>query len=313
MSVYTSIDKPQLEAFLLDYPVEKLIEFKGIEAGITNSNFFVTTQNREYVLTIVEHETASDVEWFMQLLGFLHQSHIPCAEPIIANTNQYTQILADKPATLVAKLIGHEKVSVHADDCYEIGSVLAKLHVSCKDYPSQRSDSRGQPWHQQTTDKVSSRLSKEDKRLLTSKMNEGYIDKLNTLPGSVIHADLFRDNVLFDKGRISGIIDFYYACSDCMLYDLAIVFNDWCRCDDKTIDTLRARALFNGYEKIRTLQSTEKAAWPQAVQRAALRFWLSRLHDWHFPIDGLLTSAHDPAPLKSILNERTPAIGDLTT
>jgi len=299
--------------FLANYPVDKLIEFTGIEAGITNSNFFVTTQTSQYVLTIVEHESAEDVEWFMQLLGFLHKSHIPCAEPIAANTDRYTQVLAGKPATLVEKLSGDEKVNVHADDCYEIGSVLAQLHVSCKNYPSKRLDSRGQPWHQQTADKVSSRLSKEDEQLLTSKMNESFIEKLSTLPSSVIHADLFRDNVLFDNGKISGIIDFYYACNDCMLYDLAIVFNDWCRCDDKTIDTLRARALFNGYEKVRPLQITEKAAWPQAVQRAALRFWLSRLHDWHFPIDGLLTSAHDPAPLKSILNERTPEFGDLTT
>jgi len=266
MSVYTSIDKPQLEMFLANYPVDKLIEFTGIEAGITNSNFFVTTQTSQYVLTIVEHESAEDVEWFMQLLGFLHKSHIPCAEPIAANTDRYTQVLAGKPATLVEKLSGDEKVNVHADDCYEIGSVLAQLHVSCKNYPSKRLDSRGQPWHQQTADKVSSRLSKEDEQLLTSKMNESFIEKLSTLPSSVIHADLFRDNVLFDNGKISGIIDFYYACNDC-----------------------------------------------KAVQRAALRFWLSRLHDWHFPIDGLLTSAHDPAPLKSILNERTPEFGDLTT
>jgi len=313
MSVYTSIDKPQLEAFLSDYPVDKLVNFTGIEAGITNSNFFVTTKSREYVLTIVEHESAEDVEWFMQLLGFLHKSHIPCAEPVFANTSRYTQFLADKPATLVAKLSGREKIEVSADDCFEIGSVLAQLHVSCKAYPSQRSDSRGQLWHQQTTDKVCPRLSKEDKNLLTSKMNDCYIEKLSTLPSSVIHADLFRDNVLFDNEKISGIIDFYYACSDCMLYDLAIVFNDWCREEDKSIDTHRARALFSGYEKIRTLQNSEKSAWPQAVQRAALRFWLSRLHDWHFPIDGLLTSAHDPAPLKSILNERTPAFIDLAT
>jgi len=313
MSVFTSVDTSQLNDFLKNYPAGELQSFTGIEAGITNSNFFVDTDSARYVLTIVEHENHADVEWFMQLLAYLHQCRIPCAQPVKSLAGDYTNSLANKPATLVECLQGKEKTTVDELDCEAVGKVLASFHISCRDYPSHRQDSRGAAWRTETAEKVHSKLSLENKRLLDKQMQCNHTALCETLPASVIHADLFRDNVLFHNNAISGIIDFYYACSGCMLYDLAITFNDWCRDDSTNIVISKARALISGYESIRPLEASEQAAWPEIVSCAALRFWLSRLHDLHFPPDALMTFTKDPAPLEAVLREPACQYVDITS
>jgi len=289
MSVFTSIDMQQLTAFLEDYSVGKPASFTGIQAGITNSNFFIDTETGRYVLTIVEHESFADVEWFMQLLAYLYQNEIPCAMPLQANGGNYTNSLAEKPATVVQCLQGADKTVVNSDDCHAIGRVLAGFHKSCQNYHLSRMDSRGAEWRLATANKVRDKLAADEVELLDEHMQADYAKILAALPQSVIHADLFRDNVLFDGKNISGIIDFYYACSGCMLYDLAITFNDWCRDDSSAIDRTLASAMLTGYESVRPLQPQEHTAWPAAVCCAGLRFWLSRLHDLHFPPDALMT------------------------
>ncbi len=319
MSVFTKINSQQLEAFLKSYPVGTLSGFTGIEAGITNSNFFVDTDTGRYVLTIVEHEHHDDVEWFMQLLAYLHSNNIPCALPVKAN-NSYTSTLAEKPATLVECLQGAEKVIVNPDDCHAIGQVMAQFHTSCEDYKTTRQDSRGAEWRAQIAEKVDGKISDKERRLLNELMQASSSASLDALPASVIHADLFRDNVLFYENsnhagaaRISGIIDFYYACNGCMLYDLAITFNDWCRDENGTIERENAKALLQGYESVRPLQAAEQHAWPDAVRCAALRFWLSRLHDLHYPPEALMTYTKDPAPYEKILTESPPNYIDTTS
>ena len=312
MSVFTSIDMQQLNNFLESYPVGAAESFTGIEAGITNSNFFIDTHTGRYVLTIVENETHKDVEWFMQLLAYLYTEKIPCAKPVQAANGSYTNPLADKPATVVQCLRGADKLDVTADDCYAIGQVLAGFHKSCQNYPHTRDDSRGAAWRQQTATKIRSKLDPQDLKLLDQQMNSSYSKTLELLPQSVIHADLFRDNVLFSESGISGIIDFYYACTGCMLYDLAITFNDWCRDDSTRIERNSAKALLKGYESVRPLESGEKESWPEAVRCAALRFWLSRLLDLHYPPDALMTYTKDPTPLRKILAEEPSSFVDLT-
>ena len=316
MSVFTSIDMPQLTAFLKNYSVGAPSGFTGIEAGITNSNFFIDTETGRYVLTIVEHESFTDVEWFMQLLAYLHQNGIPCAAPLPANNGSYTKPLANKPATVVQCLQGADKNHVNGNDCYALGKVLAGLHKSCQNYSTSnqsRNDTRGAGWRTTTAEKVRIKLNADKAALLDKHMNADYARRLAQLPTSVIHADLFKDNVLFNGANISGIIDFYYACTGCMLYDLAITFNDWCRDDETNIDQDLARALLRGYESVRPLESSEYECWPTAVRCAALRFWLSRLHDLHFPPDGLLTYTKDPSPLEKILSFDVPDFVDLTS
>ena len=313
MSVFTAIDLKQLNNFLTSYPVGAANSFTGIEAGITNSNFFIDTKTDRYVLTIVENEGHEDVEWFMQLLAYLHQNKIPCAKPMQASTGSYTSTLADKPATVVQCLKGADKLQVTADDCYAIGQVQASFHTSCQNYPHTRNDSRGAVWRQQTANKVRDKLDPQDLKLLDQQMSSDCWNVLEQLPQSVIHADLFRDNVLFNEDNISGIIDFYYACTGCMLYDLAITFNDWCRDASSRIDRTRAKALLTGYGSIRPLQPEEQTSWPEAIRCAALRFWLSRLVDLHYPPDALMTYTKDPTPLRNILVEEPCKFVDLTS
>ena len=303
MSVFTTVNSTQLESFLENYSIGALISFNGIAAGVTNSNFFVDTNTGRYILTIVEHENATDVEWFMQLLAFLHKNNIPCAMPFLSANNNYTQTLAGKPATLVECLNGADKTVVNTSDCHALGTLIAQLHKVCRDYPHHRADTRGGQWRLTTARQVESFLTPEEKSLLDDTMNAVAKASLNNLPKSVIHADLFRDNVLFESNElstVSGIIDFYYACNGCMLYDLAIVFNDWCRVDT-VVDRAKAHALLAGYQSVRPLSAAEQHAWPQAIQCAALRFWLSRLQDLHFPPQGAITNTLDPAAFQQIL------------
>lgn len=313
MSVFTSIDMPQLAAFLKNYSVGEPSAFTGIEAGITNSNFFIDTETGRYVLTIVENESFTDVEWFMQLLAYLHQNAIPCAAPMQANNGSYTKPLAMKPATIVQCLQGSDKTKVSSSDCNALGKVLASFHKSCQNYTLKRKDSRGPEWRTATAEKVRGKLNIEAQALLDKHMQADYAATLSSLPGSVIHADLFKDNVLFDGDDISGIIDFYYACNGCMLYDLAITFNDWCRDETTQINLDLARALISGYHSVRPLEPAEFTHWPEAMYCAALRFWLSRLSDLHFPPDAVTTYTKDPAPLQKILSSPPPDIVDLTS
>lgn len=300
MSVYTSITHEELVAFIAQYPAGVLQSFCGIQAGITNTNYFVDTTSGRYVLTIVEHETAEDVEWFMQLLSFLNSANIPCAEPLLATCGQYTSTLCGKPATLVKRLEGKEKTTVSADDCYAVGTTLAQMHLACRDYQPQRHDSRGRDWRETTATQVMPKLTDDQQLLLSAAMSS---DHLAALPRSVIHADLFRDNVLFENGRIGGIIDFYYACDGCMLYDLAIVYNDWCRDESARVIDSNATALLAGYQSLRAFEPAESRVWPDAIKTAALRFWLSRLQDMHFPMEGSMTFIKDPTAFQRILEQ----------
>ena len=304
MSVYTSIDQDELEAFLSQYPAGRLSAYCGIQSGITNTNYFVDTDTGRYVLTIVEHETEQDVEWFMQLLSYLDSAHLPCAEPLLANagpnSGKYTATLCGKPATLVRCLAGKEKSEVNSNDCTLVGETLAKMHIACRDYQPLRTDSRGPLWRQQTAQQVIPKLNAEQCSMLQDAMAT---PGLEHLPRSIIHADLFRDNVLFEGDHIGGIIDFYYACDGCMLYDLAIVYNDWCRDESGEVIDSHAEALLNSYQSLRPFEAAEQQAWTDAIKIAALRFWLSRLQDKHFPQQGSLTFIKDPDAYLKILKQ----------
>lgn len=301
MSVFTTISNSQLEPFLRHYNVGALKSFTGISAGITNTNYFVDTSTGRYVLTIVEHESADDVEWFMQLLGFLYHADIPCAEPLKADNNQYTGNLAGKPATLVNFLNGSDKTEVTAADCRTLGKQIARMHLACRNYTPHRADSRGPQWHASTAYQVQEHLTPQQRSLLSRELTLQSHGLLHTLPRSVIHADFFKDNVLFNGDSISGIIDVYYACDGCMLYDIAIAYNDWCREADGSIEHNRASALLEGYQSVRPWHHCEHHAWTTAIRAAALRFWLSRLQDMHFPPNGAITHTKDPAMFQTIL------------
>ena len=309
MSVFTPVSIAQLKTWLQNYAIGELVDLKGISAGITNTNYFVTTTKAKYVLTIFEQNSMAELPYFIDLMSHLAEHGIACPRPISDKNGHCLHLLNDKPATLVSCLAGQDVEAPTITHCSEVGSVLAKMHLAGQSfeakYPQHKSyNQRGLDWRISTAQKVMPHLPADEQQLLQQTMDYQTLFNTSKLPKGVIHADLFRDNVLFDNNKLGGIIDFYYACHDVLAYDLAIAANDWCVHADGSLDTLRLNAMLNAYQAVRPLNKAEKNAWTGLLRIAALRFWLSRLHDQIFPHEGELTHAKDPNHFKKILQLR---------
>jgi homoserine kinase type II len=308
MSVYTSLTNQELSEFLLAYDIGELVDFQGISEGIENTNYFVTTRlngnPQRFVLTIFESLDFDELPYFLELTAFLAEHGLPCAHPIADKDGHYLLKFKRKPIALVQRLSGKGIQRPDPDQCRQIGQVLAKLHLEGRQFPAHRKNPRGPEWAQDSADRIEHLLSAEDRSLLGSELEfQANIDT-GRLPGGVIHADLFRDNALYVEGKLTGIIDFYYACDGNYLYDLAVTVNDWCSRPDGSLDTHLTQALIDGYKSCRTLTQTELAFWSTMLRAGALRFWLSRLIDLHFPRPGDLTHTHDPLVFRNILKDR---------
>ncbi len=304
MSVFTSIDRLELEAFLQDYALGGLRGFEGIPSGIENTNYFVSTDSGEYVLTLFEKLPAKELPFFLDLTAFLADRQIPCPRPIRRRAGPYLAHLKGKPAALVQRLYGRSLEHPAVGDCAAVGRVLAQLHVAGAGFPKQRENDHGLSWRKKTAHALTGRLPAEDDELL---QNELYFQDSYGFPGlprGLIHADLFRDNVLFEDGALRGIIDFYYACTDTLLFDVAVTVNDWCSGAGGELDETRARGLLRAYHAVRPLSAEERGAWAIMLRAAAARFWLSRLYDLHFPRAGEITHSKDPEVFKRILLHR---------
>ncbi len=235
---------------------------------------------------------------------------MPCAQPIADHDNRTLGQLNGKPAAIVTRLPGSARTVVTANDCAQIGAVLAELHLAGQSYGARMDNPRGLGWWQAVMPEILPFLDADDAALLQSEIRFQTQADGDELPRGVIHADLFRDNVLFDNGRVGGVIDFYFACTDRLLYDLAITVNDWCTDADGTLDAPRTRALVAAYAGVRPLTDAERAAWPAMLCAGALRFWVSRLYDFHLPRPGELTHAHDPGRFRRILQAHVNARED---
>lgn len=308
MSVFTCVDRPGLEAFLRHYHLGSLLAFEGIPSGVENTNYFVTTSTGEYVLTVFETVGREDIPFFLRLTAFLAEHGLPCAHPVADRDNRYMGELCGKPAALVGRLPGRSVEVPAPEHCAQVGEVLAELHAVGADFPHRRENARGPAWRARVAGAVAGLMPAQDSELLADELAYQSPDNaggpLAGLPAGVIHADLFTDNVLFREDRLCGLIDFYYACNDTYLYDLAITVNDWCSLADGSLDTARAGAMVHAYHARRPLLDAEGAAWCAALRAAALRFWLSRLHDKLFPRDGEVVQVKDPDVLKHILLAR---------
>ena len=301
MSVYTRIGRAELESFLSNYQAGQLCDYEGIKSGIENTNYFVNTSAGKFVLTIFEHHTKEELPFFLDLTAFLSEHDIPCAHPKADKSGAYLGELKGKPAALVARLAGKSLEQPRTLHCQSVGQVLAKLHNVGQQFPQARDNPRGPHWWHETAKKLEGHISAADQELLD---NELYFQKqfrFSHLPRGIIHADLFRDNVLFAGDGLGGLIDFYYACTDVLLFDLAITVNDWCVNKELSLDAKLTSAMTNAYMQTRPLGQDEIEAWPVMLRAAALRFWLSRLHDKHFPRPGEMTHTHDPDVLKHVL------------
>lgn len=312
MSVYTRIEPHELEEFLRTYAVGGLVEFSGISAGIENTNYFVTTTQGNYVLTLFEALSEQELPYFLDLMAFLAEHGVPSAHPVADKQQRYLRTLNGKPAALVQRLSGANVLHPTSAQCQAIGAALGHMHTAGMSFDGQRANERGASWRQITAQKILPCLAQDDAELLAAEMRFQAQVKMDDLPCGVIHADLFRDNALFVGDTLTGIIDFYYACNDVLLYDLAVTVNDWCNRPDGHLDNANLRTLLSAYQKQRTFHSCEHTVWPAMLRAAALRFWLSRLQDMHFPRKGEMTHIKDPDVFKRILLHRqTPDVEDL--
>ena len=301
MSVFTTVSADELSQWLKAYPLGTLLELKGIASGITNTNYFVTTTTGRYVLTLFEEHSAEELPYFLNLMTHLAERGVPCPHPVKRNDGLQLDELNGKPAALVSCLAGRDIKTPDEIHCAEVGRVLANMHVAGKSFTDTGHDTRDTQWRLATAEKVIGLLSADDQAILNSTMQRQADLNMVALPQGVIHADLFRDNVLFDGNKIGGLIDFYYACRGAFLYDLAIAVNDWCVNADGALDKPRVMAMLHAYHAVRPLTEQEKAVWTDMLPIAALRFWLSRLKDKHFPHAGELTHAKDPQHFQKIL------------
>jgi homoserine kinase type II len=279
MSVFTPITQAQLDEFLLRYSLGHSIGFEGIEAGTDNSNFFISTTRGEYVLTLFENLTEREVSFLLKLVDHLRSANCKVAESMHDKADNALQILADKPALLFKKLEGHHIAQPTQHHCSQMGRAMAEMHLAGQDLSMQQHNPFGLDWLLAHRD-YRQWMALKDYDLFNRSMDQ--LEQLTHmgLPVGIIHADLFHDNALFHDGRLTGVIDWSFACTDYLLLDLAIMINDWCRqglgFDQSLID-----AMINGYHDKRPLSQVERQALPLMRQLAACRFWLSRMLTWN--------------------------------
>ncbi|MEN9657400.1 MAG: hypothetical protein RL571_865 [Pseudomonadota bacterium] len=302
MSVFTTVTVEDLGPFLKRYSIGSLLELKGIAAGITNTNYFVTTTHGRYVLTLFETLAADELPFYVNLMAHLAHHGIAVAAPIANLEDQYVDELNGRPTLLVQCVPGTVVDEPSALQCAEVGEMLAQMHLAARSYHGQMPNPRGPKWWNTIAPELFELMGTNEAEQLRAELALQAEHRFDHLPQGVIHADLFRDNVLLNGDHVGGFIDFYYACNDVLAYDLAITLNDWCVTESGDIDPLRAKALLHGYQAVRPLSLDEIAAWPVLLRAAALRFWVSRLYDFYKPAAGEITYAKDPGHFQRVIS-----------
>jgi len=310
MSVFTPVTPEQLSVWLELYRLGTLVRMQGIAAGIENTNYFVTTTGGSYVLTLFEKLMPVELPFYLGLMAHLAQHGIPSPAPAIDIRGRMFSELNGKPAALMSRLQGNTVTAPTLAHCGEVGATLAEIHLAGQSYQGSLDNPRGPRWWREAAPKVSPFLDAPRAELLRSELEFQAQQRREDLPRGPIHADLFRDNVLFAGERIGGVIDFYFAGIDCLLFDVAVTLNDWCVQAGGGIDARRAHALLAAYHARRPFTAAEDEAWPVMLRAAALRFWLSRLYDFYLPRAGELVHAHDPEHFRRILELRIAHAGD---
>jgi homoserine kinase type II len=307
VSVYTAVSEAELSDWLTRYSVGRLTACEPIKSGIENTNYFVTTTQGRYVLTLFERLPAHELPFYLDLMAHLARHGIPCPAPIADLSDKYLGSLNGKPAALVTRLPGRSIEHPEAAHCEELGALLARMHLAGRSYSAYLENPRGPKWWRFAAREVMGFLNEPLQELLERELAFQAEHRFPDLPRGPVHADLFRDNALFERGRLSAVYDFYFAGVDCLLYDLAVCANDWCLAKDSSLEAGRVRALLSAYHLLRPLTEPERDAWPAMLRAAALRFWLSRLYDFHLPRPGMLVHAHDPEHFRRVLESRVAA------
>jgi homoserine kinase type II len=299
LAVYTEFSDEEFEAFIAAYDIGTVTAVKGIAEGVENSNYLLSTAHSPYILTLYERRVAeADLPFFLCLMEHLAARGIACPVPVRDRRGNALNRLAARPAAIVTFLQGMSVRRPSADHCAALGRALADLHIAGDGFAMKRRNALSvegwRPLYQRCAERaheVAPGLSAEIEAELAVLESEWPQD----LPAGIIHADLFPDNVFFLSGRLSGLIDFYFACNDLLAYDLAICLNAWCFETDGSLNVTKARSLLTGYQLARPLAALEVAALPTLARGAAMRFLLTRLFDWMTVPKGALVVPKDPA------------------
>ena len=313
MSVYTSVSEAELAEWLRGYSVGAPLRLEPIPSGIENTNYFVTTSQGRYVLTLFERLDFQQLPFFLLLMRHLAARSIPVPDPQADVAGEILHHLLGKPAAVVTRLPGSHRLAPDAAHCAAVGAVLARMHLAGSDYQGAQPHLRGLAWWVETVPLVLPYLSQQQRELIASELS--FQQQLAAsaayagLPRGVIHADLFRDNVMFETtpqgDALCGVFDFYFAGVDTLLFDIAVGLNDWCI--DLASGRLaedRAAQFVTAYHAVRPLSGLEARLLPAMMRGAALRFWVSRLWDLHLPRNATVLTAHDPSHFERVLDER---------
>jgi len=309
MAVFTEVSTEQVRALLYHVQCGALLTLRGIEGGIENTNYFVTTDQGDYVLTLFERLKAEELPFYLHLMQHLAHAGIPVPEPQADSNGSLLHTVAGKPAALATKLRGKSQLTPQLEHCTAVGDMLARMHLAVRSYEHRQPHLRGLAWWNQTVPLVLPHIDTEQAALLNAELawqnRMAASDEWAALPRGVIHADLFRDNAMFEGEKLTGFFDFYFAGVDSFLFDVAVCLNDWC------IDLAsgchvpeRANALLSAYTAVRPFTHSEKALLAIMVRAAALRFWISRLWDFYLPREASLLKPHDPCHFERVLRQR---------
>ncbi len=309
MAVFTAVTLDDVSQWLKQFPLGQALAIKGIASGIENSNFFITTERGEYVLTIFEVLTFEQLPFYLNLMKHLADRGVLVPAPVATASGELVAPLHGKPASVVSKLEGSSEMAPQPVHCAAVGAMLAQMHLAATDFPLQQPNLRGLDWWIQTTPQVLPFLDAANADLLRREMDFQEQFAASAIYGRLargpVHADLFRNNVMFVGERLTGFFDFYFAGCDTWLFDVAVTVNDWCiDLDTGALDPARVRAMLDAYHAVRPFTADEQAAWQPVLRAAALRFWLSRLYDLHCPRAAEMLTPHDPTHFERILRER---------
>ncbi len=311
MAVY-SIVTPELAQTLFDkLELGTLTHLQGCQGGIENTNYFASSARGDFVLTIFERLSFEQLPFYLHLMKHLAGKGIPVPDPQADPQGEILHTLLGKPATLVNKLPGKSQLAPQVQHCAAVGAMLARMHLAAQDLPRQQANLRGLAWVKETLPSIVPFLQPAQTALLARAVAEQEALQQTaayaSLPSGAIHADLFRDNVMFVGDELTGFFDFYFAGIDAFVFDIAICLNDWC-IDHATgaTEPTRLAAFVDAYNAVRPLSATEREMLPAMRRAGALRFWTSRLWDFHLPRDAAMLQAHDPSHFERVLMQLEP-------
>ena len=313
MAVYTEVGSAEADALLQRLGLGALTDLRGIRSGIENTNYYAASERGQWVITLFERLPREHLPYYLQLMQHLARRGIPVPAPQADAAGTLLHTLAHKPAAVVTRLPGSHRLAPDAPHCAQVGGMLARMHLAGADFTGAQAHLRGLAWWAETVPVVLPHVDAARATLLRDEL--AFQQQLAgsaaaaTLPRGPIHADLFRDNVMFDEtageDRLCGFFDFYFAGTDTLLFDIAVCLNDWCTdADSGRLDEPRAAAFIDAYQDVRALTGAELRLMPGLLRAAALRFWLSRLWDWYLPRGAALLTPKDPAQFERVLADR---------